>query len=59
MPPEMEGKTPDQYADELFDEVDTDGDGEITFKEFVCAADQNERLIELILPAPQDDDDIS
>ena len=54
----MHGKTPDQFADELFDAVDLNGDGDITFQEFVQAADQNECLIDLILPVPLDDEAI-
>lgn len=52
LPELMPGKTAIEFADELFREVDINGDGEITFEEFVEAANKNETIIDLLLPAP-------
>lgn len=49
----LKGQSADDYADKLFDSVDTDSSGDITFEEFVTAAEKDETLLELILPNPQ------
>ncbi|KAH3694484.1 neuronal calcium sensor 2-like [Dreissena polymorpha] len=42
----------DDFADRLFNHVDANGDGDITFEEFRRGAEINETLIDLLLPAP-------
>ncbi|XP_052258411.1 neuronal calcium sensor 2-like [Dreissena polymorpha] len=42
----------EDFADRLFNQVDANGDGDITFEEFRRAAEINETLIDLLLPAP-------
>jgi hypothetical protein len=46
-------ETPIKFADRLFNEIDVNGDGEITFDEFETAAEQNSALIEMLLPVPE------
>lgn len=46
-------ETPKMFADRLFDEIDRNGDGEITFEEFESAAESNSALIDMLLPAPE------
>lgn len=46
-------ETPKMFADRLFDEIDRNGDGEITFEEFESAAESNAALIDMLLPAPE------
>lgn len=48
----LQGLSPSAFADRLFADVDANGDGDITFDEFKLAAEQNETLIDLLLPAP-------
>lgn len=48
--------TPESFAERLFASVDVNGDGEITFEEFVKAADEDETIIDLLLPAPKEND---
>ena len=48
-------KSPEEFADDLFDEVDANGDGDITFEEFCEAAEKNESLIDILMPAPDED----
>ncbi|WAR24383.1 NCS1-like protein [Mya arenaria] len=48
----LQGLSPQAFSDRLFAEVDANGDGDITFEEFRMAAEQNETLIDLLLPSP-------
>ena len=43
-------KTAEEYADDLFDEVDANKDGEISFDEFMLAAEHNDTLIDMLIP---------
>ncbi|XP_045158035.2 neurocalcin-delta B-like [Mercenaria mercenaria] len=53
---DLENKeSPNKFADRLFDEIDVNGDGEITFEEFAAAAERNATLIEMLMPAPESD----
>ncbi|XP_045158032.2 neurocalcin-delta B-like [Mercenaria mercenaria] len=48
-------ESPNKFADRLFDEIDVNGDGEITYNEFKAAAERNATLIEMLMPAPEID----
>ena len=50
----LPNETAQSFAEKLFDSVDENSDGEITFDEFVKAAEEDETLIELLLPAPKE-----
>ncbi|XP_045158033.1 neurocalcin-delta B-like [Mercenaria mercenaria] len=53
---DLENKeSPNKFADRLFDEIDVNGDGEITYQEFAAAAERNATLIEMLMPAPESD----
>lgn len=54
IPETLPNETPESFAEKLFDSVDENSDGEITFDEFVKAAEEDETLIELLLPAPKE-----
>lgn len=54
IPDALPKETPESFAEKLFDSVDENGDGEITFDEFVKAAEDDETLIDLLLPAPKE-----
>lgn len=56
IPDTLPYETPESFAEKLFDSVDENGDGEITFDEFVQAAEEDETLIDLLLPAPKEND---
>ena len=43
----------ESYAEKLFNTVDKNGDGEITFDEFVKASEDDDSLINLLLPSPE------
>ncbi|KAH3694449.1 hypothetical protein DPMN_081950 [Dreissena polymorpha] len=45
-------ETPDEFADRLFEEADENKDGKITFEEFQKAAEHNDTLVNMLLPAP-------
>ncbi|KAH3694448.1 neurocalcin-delta B-like isoform X1 [Dreissena polymorpha] len=45
-------ETPDEFADRLFEEADENRDGKITFEEFQKAAEHNDTLVNMLLPAP-------
>ncbi|XP_052258419.1 hippocalcin-like protein 1 isoform X4 [Dreissena polymorpha] len=45
-------ETPDEFADRLFEEADVNKDGKITFEEFQKAAEHNDTLVNMLLPAP-------
>ena len=54
IPETLPNETPESFAEKLFDSVDENSDGEVTFDEFVKAAEEDETLIELLLPAPKE-----
>lgn len=49
-------ETPESFAEKLFDSIDENGDGKITLEEFVKAAEEDETVIDLLLPAPREND---
>ena len=50
---QLPNETPQSFAEKLFESVDENSDGEISFEEFVKAAEEDETLIELLLPSPK------
>ena len=50
-------KTPEDLADEFFQEMDVDNDGEVTYEEFRCAAVRNEAILSILSPQPPEWDD--
>lgn len=54
IPDVLPNETPESFADKLFNSVDENGDGEITFDEFVKAAEEDDTIVDLLLPAPKE-----
>ena len=52
-PEDMSNRTPEDLADELFDEADVDKDGLINFEEFEKAVTFDQTLVNILLPSPQ------
>ena len=50
-------KTPEELADEFFQEMDVDNDGEVTYEEFRRAAVRNEAILSILSPQPPEWDD--
>ena len=53
IPEVLPKETAESLAEKLFHSVDDDGDGEITFEEFEKAAEEDETIINLLLPSPK------